>query len=502
MITNKFNCKTVNSETVNDKQIVAVSVPLTDTSAPMMAPALLKGILEQAGFNCVGFDLNGEVYNRISELDNSDDYFRFFYYEEVTHGLETQLKALFDFMVDRILSYQPHTVCLSLLHYQCQVATKWLCFLLKKKNPDINIVIGGAGAFGSGLQTNELSFVDNMLQQGLIDYYISGDGDIAIVELIKGNINYPGINQMNWKPIEDLNSIAYPIYEDYDFNLYESAFVGILGSRGCVRQCTFCDIHEYWSKFKWRSGDNIFQEMLMQNKKYGVRHFKFQDSLINGNVKEYNQLIRLLAQHNRSNPDNTLHWASYFILRPQSQMSEEQWRLTAESGAIRLNVGIESLVERNRDHIKKKFSNADIEYGLSMAKKYNVGLLFILLVGYVTETEQDHDETLEWLRQHSHYARDPIKVITVGGTLSILPGTWLARHEQELGVTWKSGQQSKVVGKNHLWEIKATGNNYETRIRRMNEIIDVGSQHGFTVTHSVLDPQKEMENIIKDNMNA
>ena len=153
-------------------------------------------------------------------------------------------------------------MCLSLLHYQCQVSTKWLCFCIKKINPNIKIVIGGAGAFGSGLTTNEQNFISLLHDRGLIDYYISGDGDNALVELAKGNTSYPGINSMTWQPIEDLNSIAYPVYDDYDFSLYKTPFVGVLGSRGCVRQCTFCDIHEYWEKFKWRSGENIFDEML------------------------------------------------------------------------------------------------------------------------------------------------------------------------------------------------------------------------------------------------
>jgi radical SAM superfamily enzyme YgiQ (UPF0313 family) len=481
-------------------KIVVASVPFTDTTAPMMAPALLKGILNDAGFDCIGIDLNGEVYNAICEDSNYEDYLRFFYYETISPGVEEKIKALFDFMTDKIMQHCPDIVCLSLLHYQCQISAKWLSFCIKKINPEIQIIIGGAGAFGSGLVTNEKTYTTTLKNQKLIDYYISGDGDIALVELIKGNVDYPGINTLSWKPIEDLGSIAHPDYDDYDFTLYKSPFIGILGSRGCVRQCTFCDIHEYWEKFKWRTGENIFEEMLVQNKKYGVRHFKFQDSLINGNVKEYNKLISLLANHNNQNPDNTMHWASYFILRPATQMSEQQWRLTAESGAIRLNIGIENLVEKNRDHIKKKFSNADIEYGLEMAKKYKINLTFILLVGYVTETNEDHQETLKWLKDHKHYANNPIKIISIGGTLAILPGTWLAKHQRELGVVWKDGKSSKTSGVNHLWEIVSTGNNYETRVTRLNDILKIGKENGFNVVYSVVDPQKELENVIKEQM--
>jgi hypothetical protein len=483
-----------------DTKVVVASVPFTDTTAPIMAPALFKGILSNAGIDCVGIDLNGVVVDLIKDTPDYEDYLRFFYYETVADGFEFKLKTMFESMTSSILSHRPTLVCLSLLHYQCQVSAKWLCFFIKKINPEIKIVIGGAGAFGSGLVTNEESFTSTLLSQGLIDYFISGDGDVALVELIKGNHDYPGINSMNWIPIENLNSIAYPDYDDYDFEAYPSPFIGILGSRGCVRQCTFCDIHEYWEKFKWRTGENIFQELLHQNQKYGIRYFKFQDSLINGNVKEYNNLILLLADHNKANPNNKMHWASYFILRPETQMSEEQWRLTAESGAVQLNIGIETFVEKNRYHLKKKFSNDDIEYGLAMSKKYNIDLTFLILVGYPTETEDDHQETLKWFQTHQHYSGNPIKSVSIGGTVAILPGTWLYRNQNELGIKWKQGLPTITGGMNHLWHIESTENTYETRLRRLDDIARVGTQCGFKINHSVIDPQKELENEISKKM--
>ena len=463
----------------------------------MMGPALLKGVVVEAGFTCAAIDLNGIVFSQIVDRPSHDDFLTFFYYEEIKEGFEQELYEMFDMMVSKILSYDPETVCLSLLHYQCQISTRWLSFLIKKANPNIKIIIGGAGIFGNGLLTYSTIFPDELKAQGLVDHYISGDGDISLPELLKGNRDYIGVDMTAWHPIDNLNLVAYPDYDDYDWSVYRSPFLGILGSRGCVRDCTFCDIHEYWEKFQFRTGENIFNEMVGQNKKYGTRFFKFQDSLINGNVKEYNKLIRLLADHNNTNPDNSFSWASYFIFRPAGQMSEEMWRLTAESGAFLLNVGIESLVDRNRHHMRKKFSNEDIEHSLKMAKKYGVNVFFLIMIGYVTETEEDHQDTLQWLRDNAHYANDPIIKISIGGTLSLLPNTWIHKNQQSLGVTWKQGDNSGVSGENHLWEIKSTGNDYATRLRRLSDVIKVGTEVGFAIHQATIDPQKELENLIK-----
>ena len=182
-------------------------------------------------------------------------------------------------------------------------------------------------------------------------------------------------------------------------------------------------------------------------------------------------------------------------------MSEEQWRLTAASGAHLLSVGVESLVDRNRFHIKKKFTNDDIDYALQMAKKYGIKLFFITLVGYTTETEEDHLASLQWIRDNKHYALDPIYQFTVGGTVAILPNTWLDRNQEQLGVKWQDGQARAVSNKNHLWAIVHTNNTYETRLRRLNELIQVGRENGFNMHRAVIDPQKELENIINQEIN-
>jgi hypothetical protein len=481
------------------KRIVIASVPYTDTTAPIMAPAALKSVVEQAGHVCVAFDLNAEIVSRLHEDDQKWSVLDFFYFERVKSGIEPVLAELFEHMAQRILSHQPDLVALSLLHYQCQAAAKWLCFCLKRHRPDLVIVLGGTGIVGTFVST-DYGYCQELQKTGLIDHYIRGDGEEALIELLNENIEYPGINGQHWRELDNLDSLPYPNYDDYNFDLYTSPFIGILGSRGCVRQCTFCDVHEHWEDFRWRSGQNIFEEMLAQNKKYGSNFFKFQDSLINGNVKEYNALISLLADHNNTNPDNQLHWASYFIFRPQQQMSEEQWRMTGASGAKYLSVGIESLVDRNRHHIKKKFSNQDIEYSLGMAKKYGVKIVFIIMVGYVTETEQDHLDTLQWLQDNRHYAKDPIETLAVGGTVAILPNTWLDRNQKSLGVTWMSQEKKSTSGTNHAWEIKSTGNNYETRLRRLDEMIKTGEECGFKVIRAIIDPQKELENVMNDKM--
>jgi hypothetical protein len=475
------------------RNIVIVSVPYTDTSAPIMAPGALKAVSSELGISCRAFDLNAVVTEYLKGNIKKDEIVNFLLYSQINSEIINELNDLFEMCVSAILETSPDLVCLSLLHYQCKESTKWISFLIKKLSPSTTILIGGPG-ITDDVNSQTTGYADSLRKSGLIDHYIYGDGEHAFKEFLSGNLHFPGINGTGWKAIDNLNLLPYSDYDDYDFSLYSHPFLNIVGSRGCVRKCTFCDVHETWERFYWRSADNIFQEMLFQATKYNIRTFKFQDNLINGNVKEFNRLIEMLAEYNNHNPDKKLSWASYFIFRPKSQMSETMWKLTAESGAVQLQVGVESLVDKNRHHMKKKFNNDDLIYGLDMAKKYKIKILMILLVGYVTETEEDHIETMAWLKKYANYASDPITKITVGGTLAILPNTWLSRNQEQLGITWKNGKDDIVKGKNHLWEIKQTNNNYSTRVRRWGELIDVGTSSGYDIVYSIIDPQKELEN--------
>jgi hypothetical protein len=485
--------------TKNSIDIVITSVPYTDTLAPIMAPAMLKGQVIEAGYSCVAFDGNAYAVSYMNSNQEKLYSLKNFFFFEKANGIEDDVFLIIDSLAEKLLDYNPKIIALSLLHYQCQIATKWLCFRLKKLRPDIKIVIGGTGIIDTFV-SNDYTYCNTLKDLGLIDFFISGDGEVSLIEFLKNNLSYDGINNPNWNELTDINNLAYPNYDDYDFSYYESPFIGLLGSRGCVRQCTFCDIHHHWKRYIWRSGENIFNEMLYQNKKHGSRWFKFQDSLINGNVKEYTKLVTLIAEHNEKNPDNSLHWASFFILRSKEQMPEEVWALTAKGGGWLLEIGIESLIDKNRHHMKKKFSNEDIEFGLEMAKKYNIKLAFLIMVGYVTETEQDHIETLEWVRRNKHYANDPISAVSISGTVSILPNTWLETNQKNLQIEWAQGEISAMYGNNHLWEIKSTNNTYENRLRRLAELASCLKENNFVVKIATIDPHIELENLISKRM--
>lgn len=428
-----MHIKTLENPNAQQRDVVLLTVPWTDSAIPLMAPAALLPIVEKAGLTGLAVDLNAEIYDKTKKHPHKNSLIDFFFNETMTPDTEPWIIDMFESVARSVVSWQPKIVGLSLLSYVCQVSAKWMAYHIKKLDPNIRVVVGGAGCLQTF--TGPSDFVSQLRAQGLVDWHVRGDGEVAFYELLTGNENYLGINTLTWQELsrQDLSSLPMPDYQHYQFDLYEKPVLPLLGSRGCVRQCKFCDYIANWKKFQWRDANDIFQEMLAQHQRYGIKYFKFQDSLTNGNMKEFSRLTSLLAAHNQQNQAHMFRWSGYYIFREAKDNSAQEWELLKASGAENLMVGIENLNEHIRYHIGKKFSNHSIDYHIDMAQRHGINLTLLFITGYITETEADIEFAKQWLKQHTQY-KDILK-LQWGGTLGIFPNTWLEKNAESMGVT-------------------------------------------------------------------
>jgi radical SAM superfamily enzyme YgiQ (UPF0313 family) len=471
------------------RDVIIVSVPWVDTSFSLMAPAALKPVVEKAGMTCLAVDLNGEINEKIKIHPFKHKIIKFFFDQYCDDDIEPWLIDFFESTARQIVSFNPKFVGLSAFSYVCKNSVRWLSYYIKKLNPDIKIIIGGPGCLQHAL-TGPSDLAQELISIGLVDYHIRGDGEHALYELLTGNSAYTGINSDDWKELsqEDLHKLPMPDYTDYNFDVYEKRILGLLGSRGCVRQCKFCDYIENWKKFTWRTADDIFEEMVNQNKKYQIRTFKFQDALTNGNLKEFNKLITLLAEYNTANPDNSFSWTGFYIFREITAHSLTEWELLSKSGAIILSVGVENLNEHIRYHMGKKFSNTSLDFHLEQAKKYNIKVVMLNIVGYISEIREDIDFAKKWLLEHTQY-KDILK-IQWGGTLGIFTNTYLDRHKEELGI--------KMIGENpQSWVNESINSTPKIRAEWAQELNEFSKYLQYDIAEN-LDNHYLLESIVND----
>lgn len=395
-------------------KVVIISVPYTEP-LPMLAPVLLSACLNNAGISAAGIDVSIKFLNEFNEKPYWPDLKNL-----LAIGLTPKhlpLSAVKDVLrfIKRILTqikkdHNPEYLGLSIFTNESINFSYLLVPYIRKYLPDTKIMFGGRGLeLTCGVENRK--HYEKYYDHGLADICVVGDAETAVIEVIQNNVT--GIYFSKQQTKEDLDNIPVPNWKDYDFQIYKNfenyaitkdirapyddpRYIAITGSKGCVRNCTFCDVASFWPDFIYRDGQKIADEIITNYQNTGINYFKFTDNLMNGSISHYRRMNQRLAEV----IPNTIKYQGFAIFRSRNQMSEEDFEIAAVAGCKEWRVGVESGSERIRFEMRKKFNNDDLDYGIINLHKNKILQTWLLMVGYPTETEEDYIETEELLRRH------------------------------------------------------------------------------------------------------
>jgi len=438
------------------QDIVLFSVPYIEPTAPSAGPALLKGYLVTQGFAVTAYDWNVEFKKHINDPTLYGEFIAYWTGGNKTAMSKHSLKRYHDFLEDYAKKF-------------AEIKTRWLGFgvfsdhsrqclfdlLTHLKQQDLGttrIVVGGHGL--------DVVYLDSISH--LIDAYILGEGEIALRELLRENFSYPGINSASVQ-IDDLDQLGYADYSDYDLTngydlWYDSPMIQITGSRGCVRSCSFCEVPSIWKKYRYRSGTSLANEIITNHEKTGIRHFYFTDSLINGNVKQLMEMMSILTKY-KQDTGSDLTWGGQWISRPQKGLPKDYYKLIKSSGGFNLSIGVETGSDAVREHMKKGFTNQDLDLEMEQFSRHGIRCGFFILLGYPTETEKDFKDTLRMFKRYTKYVAD-------GTLIGVAIGNgYFAGAKTPIIL---EGQEVKYLDNNNSvkWVSTTTNSNFMENIRR------------------------------------
>lgn len=471
------------------KKVVLVSLPKQDFLRPPGALPILASICElnNIDYSVHDFNLwlkkNTEFTSWQQINDNWDNSFAFLNRDTVWYQLF--LKNMSQYITD-LLKQQPDLISISIFSDSgCFPAFEFIKDLNSRPNRDqFKIVIGGTGIRG---KIKELSFNDFctfLLNDKKIDYFIFGEGEVTFSKLLQGIVDFPGINNFNAEQIEDLDSLPLPSYKkinpyDYEYILHPELI--ITGSRGCVRKCTYCDVAKYWPKFRYRSGQSIADEMWHYYKTLGITNFEFSDSLMNGSMKQFRAMNKAIIKYKKLDNNFHPHYKGQFICRTKSSMSTVDYAEMKEAGCDYVYVGLESFSDPVRYAMDKKFTTEDFEFHLKMCGRYGIKNSLLMIVGYPTETIEDHMLNLASLEKYQMYSQAGIiALIVFGYTGNILPDTPLYHQISELQVVNEFEDAQEFSTYNWV-SLKNPTLNLKERIRRWVELTETASKLGYSM---------------------
>jgi radical SAM superfamily enzyme YgiQ (UPF0313 family) len=243
-----------------------------------------------------------------------------------------------------------------------------------------------------------------------IDSVILGEPEPVFAELADAMVGHarasdiPGLARLDGcgnitssrrKPIEDLDSLPFPVRTEAMFRLPE---VNVQGSRGCYGQCTFCCINPFYadgSRWRCRSPENIVAEIDMLIAQQGTKNFYFTDPNFFGPGRQGQRRAAHLASLLKSRD------ILFGIEARVNDIHDETIEALVEAGLRHILIGLESGSDTSLKRLNKMTTVARNETAISILRKHSVepNIGFIMFEPY--SSLDDIRTNLEFLQRNS-----------------------------------------------------------------------------------------------------
>ncbi len=347
-------------------------------------------MLKEEGFDVNIFDMSCEGYEQLRYEG-----------DRVTYGsTSAELR-------ERLLNTAPNCVGVTCMFSSSEENVKKVCKTVRETMPAVPIVVGGL---------HPSLYPEKFLETGNVDYVILGEGELRTVKLLmclndKKEPEFDGVaykekNAVRINPmterIKDLSILPYPDRTLINFEKYiaigtpfapfarEQRVATILTTRGCPNRCNFCSTVHYWGqKLRFRSVDDIMNELEDLKHKYDIREIQFADDNMTANKKFAKELfIRMKELKFKFCTPTGLYFNS---------LDAELIQIMAEAGAYQLTIAVESASKRVlKDIIHKKVDIDRVKDVIEEVHKYDIDVHGMFIVGFPGEKREEIMATFDF----------------------------------------------------------------------------------------------------------
>jgi radical SAM superfamily enzyme YgiQ (UPF0313 family) len=285
---------------------------------------------------------------------------------------------------------------------------------VKKIRPDTFIVGGGAEV--TRLKRVAIDGIRDFLPVSRdifksFDVLIEGEGEESLAELsrlrkntkhlygLKGILfSENGTIKANESKylMENLDILPPPDYDDFSLGSYTRKSLPLVTSRGCVNRCTFCADSPLWKIYRYRSAEKVIEEIEFLLNRYNINQFEITDSTFNGNMPRLEKICDLIIKHRLP-----IKWSAKATLR--NEMTYELLCKMRDAGCCALAYGVESGSPRVLRDMRKNLNLTEAEEIIKNTSKAGIEANCFFMIGYPTETEEDFQLTLDFIRRNAPY---------------------------------------------------------------------------------------------------
>jgi hypothetical protein len=427
----------------NNNVVMIGSLPMS-LNELTLAPAIISSKVRKKGYDFKFIDINLELFKKCNQNFNL--------YQEKTQVLQEFndisndkiIKLWNDDILKKISACQ--YLIVSVFSHFSQPTAYRIIQQVKQHYPDVKIFVGGIGS------QKKISNSDNDQMHHWISKEFKITDSYIFGELLL-------INNMvdSWQTDQTASEIEekIPTYSnlqsttipEIDFTIYDlesyqwpngNRSIPMLGSYGCVRQCSFCDVLTHFPKYSFIEADQLTKSIVDAYKQTGISKISFMDSLVNGSMSNFLTLLKNLKQSKQKGwlPKN-FSWSGTYICRPKSTLLKQIHELLPQSGADTLVIGVESGSDRVRFEMQKKFTNQDLIYELTAFQQQQVKASLLFFPAWPTETLDDFKDTVKLFYQLAPFAQQgTVESVSLGTSgFGLLDGTPIDRDKTKIGLS-------------------------------------------------------------------
>jgi anaerobic magnesium-protoporphyrin IX monomethyl ester cyclase len=318
-------------------------------------------------------------------------------------------------IVKSAIKFTPNIIAFSLIFSSSHKFFLVCHDIIKSIWPEAVTVVGGTHA------TNCTRY---LLENGNVDYVIRGEGELAFSEFVKKSsratpINIPGVYSRAKlqsaaslelsEPVEDLDTLPFPDWTLIDMESYvtsrgrrrgikeatEKRMATIMTTRGCPFRCTFCSSYTvHGRKMRFRSIENVIEEIKLLNEKYGVDLLIPEDDLFTAKKQ---RIINLLTEINNIGiPDLELQFPNGLSI---NTLDEEILDGLIRAGMKVANLAIESGSEYIQKYVINK--NCNLKKARKLIKYLRDNDIIVrcyFILGFPSETKDQIMETINYAK--------------------------------------------------------------------------------------------------------
>jgi radical SAM superfamily enzyme YgiQ (UPF0313 family) len=259
---------------------------------------------------------------------------------------------------------------------------------------------------------------DKYLRKGFGDYIVMGEGENAIIELVRAldrgdlPLDVKGLAFLNGEGsllctparelARDLDSIFPPARDLIDNERYKDvwradhgyALTSVMTTRGCPYGCFFCSEKlVFGRRYTVRSADNVLRELEEIIREHGYDRVWFADDIFPLRKERTLQICSGIIDR-----DLRFTWS---CLARADLVDEEALDAMKKAGCEIIFFGVESGSQRMLDAMNRMMTIQQISSGISSAKRVGLKVHAFMMVGFPGENYESLKQTIDFLKELS-----------------------------------------------------------------------------------------------------